>query len=173
MDNKIYTEQQVRGIVKEGFWDLRCIIRQNVKKQWKKMTKSEQYAAARSLALLNHVAKKPEMYFAPEYTSAQWEARAKEYAKKEGWQDWVLAYYVVEDPTGIVYGDVLKGVAGDASDLNLLYNFSGDVQAWEYSRAFSGQIASANEKRNAKKVIEFRNQIKATLAERERKFLFR
>ena len=82
MDNKIYTEQQVRGIVKEGFWDLRCIIRQNVKKQWKKMTKSEQYAAARSLALLNHVAKKPEMYFAPEYTSAQWEARAKEYAKK-------------------------------------------------------------------------------------------
>ena len=156
MDNKIYTEQQVRGIVKEGFWDLRCIIRQNVKKQWKKMTKSEQYAAARSLALLNHVAKKPEMYFAPEYTSAQWEARAKEYAKKEGWQDWVLAYYVVEDPTGIVYGDVLKGVPD-----------------WAYSRAFSGQNASANEKRNAKKVIEFRNQIKATLAERERKFLFR
>ena len=152
---------EVYDLIKSGFRGLRYVMREDLKKHWKQMTKQEQYTAARSLALLNHIAKKPEKYFARKYTQAAWNMRAKEYANQAGLRECLGAFYIVQDPVGIVYYDVSNGLCKYVSCLRTLYNFSREVQDWEYSRT-SSSACCANI--YAENIVDFEKKISAKVS---------
>lgn len=140
MNNK-YKEADVRNVIKKGLKTYTDLARVRVKTRWKNMVLQERCAAARSLVFMEQVAKNPDAYFSRAATEEAWSKRAKEYAYKKGFKDFEFAYYIVDDPTGVV----MKHASGTFFDGNNSdYNdFCFAVQQWMYdghSDTYSAEI---------------------------------
>ncbi|MBO5704601.1 MAG: hypothetical protein J6R99_01130 [Alphaproteobacteria bacterium] len=138
---KTYKEQEVRESVKVGFDSLTGLARARLKTRWKKMSLKEKCAAARALVYMQQVAKNPDAYFSRKATEDAWHQRAVEYAKDKKIAYLRDAYYIVQDPTGVVC-DNASSAFFDANGRNY-YNFCKSVQQWMYdmrSNIYATQI---------------------------------
>lgn len=128
--NKKYSDKEVRNAIMGGFKALTDLARVRVKAEWKNMKLQEQCAAARSFVFMEQVAKNPDAYFSRSATEAAWRKRALDYAKLKKLHDLKSAYYIVQDPTGIVLNNI-KYVFFDGN--GAVYNrFCNAVQQWMY-----------------------------------------
>ena len=130
-----------------GFDSLTGLARARLKTRWKKMSFKEKCAAARALVYMQQVAKNPDAYFSRKATEDAWRQRAIEYAKDKKIAYLCDAYYIVQDPTGVVWDNASSAFFdGNGADY---YNFCKSVQQWMYdtrSNIYATQIVEgANE----------------------------
>ena len=155
---KKYQEQEVRSAIKSGLKSLTDLARVRIKPFWKNMDLKERCAVARSLVYMEHVAKNPDAYFSRESTEAAWNQRAMEYAQQKKLHDLSSAYYIVQDPTGIVWHKAL-GVFFDGNGRDY-YNFCKSVQQWMYdtrSDTYATEIVENAKKYKSQLAVESAN----------------
>ena len=149
---KIYKEQEVREAIKIGLKSLTDLARVRVKSIWKNMNLQQRCDAARSLVFMENVAKNPDAYFSREATEIAWRQRANEYACLNELKDINSAYYIVQDPTGLVWNRATSVFFnGNGAEY---YRFCRAVQQWMYdghSNTYAKEIVE-----NAKK---YKNQL--------------
>jgi hypothetical protein len=131
MTYQAYTEQDIRNAMAVGLDSLTKLARVKLKTRWKQMSLKERCDAARALVNMNAVAKKPEDYFSRAATQQAWNKRANEYAQEKNLKDVSGAYYIVQDPTGLVW-DSATGAFFDGNGSDY-YNFCRLIQNWEYN----------------------------------------
>lgn len=152
---KAYKEQEVRSAIKVGLKSLAGLARVRLKTRWKAMNLKERCDAARSLVFMEQVAKNPDAHFSRESTEKAWIERAREYADAKGLKDFSSAYYIVQDPTGIVWNKA-TGVFFDGNGAEY-YRFCRAVQQWMYdghSDTYSKEIVENAKKYKSKLEIE-------------------
>ena len=122
---------------------------------------SEKVAIARSLVYMSHVAKEPKLYLAPEYTLADWRARAYKYTQENNLQNMSTAYLIVPGPKEIVSSntrDVISEPYFSAEFHHKYYNFLKMIQDYEYAEKGWEKEAAAEmvkeESKRIKKVLE-------------------
>ena len=155
---KTYKEQEVRSAIKVGLKSLAGLARVRLKTRWKAMNLKERCDAARSLVFMEQVAKNPDAYFSRESTEKAWIERALEYAHLNDLKDVNSAYYIVQDPTGIVWNKAM-GVFFDGNGAEY-YRFCRAVQQWMYdghSDTYSKEIVENAKKYKSKLAIESAN----------------
>lgn len=131
MTYQAYTEQDIRNAMAVGLDSLTKLARVRLKTRWKQMPLNKRCDAARALVNMNAVAKKPEAYFSRAATQQAWNKRANEYAQEKNLKNASDAYYIVQDPTGVVWNSVAGAFFdGNGSDY---YNFCELIQNWEYN----------------------------------------
>ena len=155
---KTYKEQEVREAIKVGLKSLTDLARVRIKSIWKNMDLQKRCDAARSLVFMEQVAKNPDLYFSRETTEAAWRKRAVEYADAKGLRDFSSAYYIVQDPTGIVWNKATSVFFnGNGAEY---YRFCRAVQQWMYdghSDTYSKEIVENAKKYKSKLAIESAN----------------
>lgn len=138
---KHYKANDVDKMAAVGLKALTDLARVRLKTCWEKMSLSDKCAAARSLVYMEQVAKNPKLYFSRENTEAAWHQRALDYAQQKKLHDLSGAYYIVQDPTGIVWHNARYSFFnGNGADY---YNFCKSVQQWMYdnnSQTYATQI---------------------------------
>lgn len=155
---KKYTEAEVYVAMKEFFSSLQVLVRADLRQRWKRLGRQERYAAGRSLVFLNQVIKSPEVFFSRKDTEADWQARAYEWASEKK-TDMTAAYYVVQDPAGVVAGAVEK--ATQHHDLwRNLYKFCHFAQRWEYERTSSKPGQRQMSEEAARRIVQMAKQFK-------------
>lgn len=72
--------KDLKAIIQQCFKNMYIVARDDVKKHFKEDRQARNhFNLVRSLVFLGHVAKHPDMYFAPEYTDAAWGARVENF----------------------------------------------------------------------------------------------
>lgn len=132
------SEQEVYSAIKAGFSDFRTLAKISLAKDWSGMTNKKRCEMARKLVYMGQVAKMPEAYFSREETEEEWLGRANNWAKEYNVQA-RYAFYIVQDPKGIVFNNLTGLLNSDL--LSAFYNFCSDVQNWEYGRTRNDGIA--------------------------------
>ena len=125
MDNKELQEQ-----IKSGLMAYYLVAKYDLKKRWKSMDKQHKFASARSLTKMWNVAVNPEHHLSKADTEGAWRARAAEYAKEYNITPEWEAFYIVQDPIGLILGATQSAyVQPLASDY---YHFLNSIQKYEY-----------------------------------------
>ena len=145
-----YVYEQIRHMLFNSF----ILARADVVRLWGKMNYNQRREAAKALLVMEEVAKRPEIYFSREKTWAAWKQRADEYTKQHNIKDTGFAYYIVQDPKGIVCHAAAGAMTAKMNQV--YYNACDLVQKWEYartnpteSRAYEAmQYAQGIEKKN-------------------------
>ena len=127
-----YKEQDVYVAIKSGFANLKMLARDELKKRWRTMAFADRCAAARALKFMDAVAANPEKYFSRAHTQDAWRFRAEYFASDKNLDDMADAYYLVEDPQGIVCNRVAAAMHGTLAQE--YRRFCNAVQQWEYDR---------------------------------------
>ncbi|MBR4891681.1 MAG: hypothetical protein IKZ34_00675 [Alphaproteobacteria bacterium] len=156
--NKVYKEQDVKKNIEQGFKCLTDLARVRLKTRWKAMNLKERCDAARSLVFMEQVAKNPDAHFSRESTEKAWIERAKEYAQQKKLHDLSSAYYIVQDPTGIVWNKA-TGVFFDGNGAEY-YRFCRAVQQWMYdghSDTYATEIVENAKKYKSELAVESAN----------------
>lgn len=161
---KKYNETDIYNAIKSGFANLRILARADIKRRWKTLSRDQKYAAARSLVYIDGVANNPANFFAPENTARDWHARAEKFAREKALtgQDAASAFYIVQDPKGIVYntaGNAIWGVLNPD-----FFNFCAAVQAWEYDRTSNKAFIRAGADRFAANILDMSKRFAALVA---------
>ena len=155
---KTYKEQEVREAIKVGLKSLTDLARVRLKTRWKNMELKERCDAARSLVYMEQVAKNPDAHFSRESTEKAWIERAREYAQQKKLHDLSSAYYIVQDPTGIVWYKAIPAFFdGNGRDY---YNFCKSVQQWMYdghSDTYATEIVENAKKYKSELAVESAN----------------
>lgn len=131
MEQKL-DENKVYDAVKAAFRNLHVLVREELKKHWKTMNRESRYAAGRALVFMAEVEKNPAAYFSRVGTEKDWVSRAKQFATQRGVDDIADAFYIVQDPKGVVWNHAMAALRGDLA--GEYYRFCADVQDWEYKR---------------------------------------
>jgi hypothetical protein len=155
---KTYKEQEVREAIKVGLKSLTDLARVRIKSIWKNMDLQKRCDAARSLVFMEQVAKNPDLYFSREATESAWNQRAMEYAQQNKLHDLSSAYYIVQDPTGIVWNKA-TGVFFDGNGAEY-YRFCRAVQQWMYdghSDTYATEIVENANKYKSELAVESAN----------------
>ena len=127
---KAYKEQEVRSAIKVGLKSLTGLARVRVKSIWRNLNLQDRCAVGRSLVFMEQVAKNPDLYFSREATEMAWHQRAMEYADLNNLKDINSAYYIIQDPTGIVWNKATSVFFnGNGAEY---YRFCRAVQQWMY-----------------------------------------
>ena len=168
---KTYKEQEVRSAIKIGLKSLTDLARVRLKTRWKIMGLKERCDAARSLVFMEQVAKNPDAHFSRESTEKAWIKRAREYANSKNLKDINSAYYIVQDPTGIVWYKA-KPAFFDGNGCDY-YNFCKSVQQWMYdtrSDTYAKEIVENAKKYKSRLAIESANCIARPFVEMQQAF---
>lgn len=134
-----YTDAEIQKCIKSGLMAYKenaKLFYRNYPSVWKKMSLSQKVAAARAWVYMSHVAKEPKLYLAPEYTLADWRARAYKYTKENNLQNMSAAYLIVPGPKEIVENNAGGAVSEpyfSADFSNKYYNFLKMIQDYEYA----------------------------------------
>ena len=147
-----YTEQYIYNAVRTGFANLKKLARLDLMRRWRTMDKSDQYAAARALVFMGGVADNPAQHFAREHTQDAWRFRAEHFAGQAQLDDIAEAYYIVEDPQGIVWNRARYAMRGELS--REYYYFCNAVQQWEYDRTSNKPVYRANAPKYAEDIVK-------------------
>ena len=168
---KEYKEQEVRSAIKSGLKSLTDLARVRLKTRWKNMELKERCDAARSLVYMEQVAKNPDAYFSREATEAAWHQRAAEYAQQKKMNDLSSAYYIVQDPTGIVW---YKAIPAFFDGNGAAYhNFCKSVQQWMYdtrSNTYATEIVENAKKYKSELAVESANCFARPFVEMQQAF---
>lgn len=170
---KEYTEAEIYAAIKSGFENLRLLAREDLKKRWKVMEVSQKYDAGRSLVVMGDVAKNPENYFSRAKTQEAWIGRAEAYANEKNLDSMEYAYYIVQNPQGIVSNAAKNAMQ---ARLNGEYAcFCDDVQQWEYDRTSPKGayrcLAKVSAERIVNKAKKYQNMVDAELANPVKKYV--
>lgn len=108
------------------------LIRADLKKRWKILTKEERREAVGGLRYLEGVFKNPDAHFSRAATQDAWNNRAVKYAKDKciGVVD---AFYIVHGPREQFIENV-KNACYSHDLYSGLYKLAGCIQNWEYDR---------------------------------------
>ena len=159
-----YTDAEIQKCIKSGlmaYKEKAKTFYRNYPNIWKKLPLSEKVAVARSLVYMSHVAKEPKLYLAPEYTLADWRARAHKFTVEYNLSTMDTAYLIVPGPKEIVSSNT-RGVISEpyfsAEFHHKYFNFLGMIQDYEYAdRSWKKDIdaeAIVAESKRIKKVLE-------------------
>ena len=159
-----YTDAEIQKCIKSGLMAYKenaKLFYRNYPSVWKKMSLAEKVAAARAWVYMSHVAKEPKLYLAPEYTLADWRARAYKYTQENNLQKMSAAYLVVPGPKEIVENNARGAISEpyvSAEFFNKYYNFLTMIQDYEYAdRSWKKDIDAESivaESKRIKKVLE-------------------
>lgn len=147
-----YNEQCIYNAVRTGFANLKKLARMDVMKRWRAMDKSDRYAATRALVFMDGVAENPRLYFARVHTQNAWRFRAECFASQKQLDDIAEAYYIVEDPQGIVWNRARGAMRGELGQE--FYRFCNAVQQWEYDRTSNRPVYRANAPKYAEEIVK-------------------
>lgn len=181
-----YSFDQVYDATQRGFNALYVIIRNDVKRVWKQMNRTERYTVMRALVNLRRIGMTPDLYLGRACTEAAWVARAQKFAKERGLAEVRSAYYIVPNPAsmtlaqvqdalGFYYADGKKLVGGHWYWHNY-YNLATDFMRYDYSRAddnpydnspYSTQRHAAGVMERAERLSDRAEEIKAHGLKRE------
>ena len=159
-----YTDAEIQKCIKSGLMAYKENAKtfyRNYPNIWKKLPLSEKVAVARSLVYMSHVAKEPKLYLAPEYTLADWRARAHKFTVEYNLSTMDTAYLIVPGPKEIVSSNT-RGVISEpyfsAEFHHKYFNFLGMIQDYEYAdRSWKKDIdaeAIVAESKRIKKVLD-------------------
>lgn len=128
-----YTKKEILDAINLGMADYLEMARMGLRSHWKGLSQSEKWAAGRALVVLADVKKNPAKYFSRATTHDAWKGRANAYAKEKNLPSSSFAYYIVPDPTNVVWNDVAAAFIYNAEHGKRFYNFCQMVQKWEYA----------------------------------------
>lgn len=159
-----YTDAEIQKCIKSGLMAYKENAKtfyRNYPNIWKKLPLSEKVAVARSLVYMSHVAKEPKLYLAPEYTLADWRARAHKFTVEYNLSTMDTAYLIVPGPKEIVSSNT-RGVISEpyfsAEFHHKYYNFLKMIQDYEYAKkGWEKELAAEmvkEESKRIKKVLE-------------------
>ncbi|MBQ8256061.1 MAG: hypothetical protein IJY99_03810 [Alphaproteobacteria bacterium] len=129
-----YTQQEVLNAMVVGLSDYLDLARIGLRGRWNSLSQSEKWAAGRALVALSDVKKAPQTYFSRATTWNDWQSRAEKYKAEKDLPSIGHAYYMVQDPTGIVWNQVASAFAYNAEMGKKFYHFCRLIQKWEYAR---------------------------------------
>lgn len=154
---------EVKSKIESGLMAYYQLARKDIKGRWKKFDRAEKYAVARALVKMHEVAKNYEKYFSRENTESAWRARAAEYAEKHDIKPARDAFYIVQDPCGLVFKDTKSACFYPVAQG--YYCFLNDVQRYEYDKETYGDyiVKVANKVRNVADLRTTKNPIKKVL----------
>ena len=131
-----YKEQEVVQAIQEALVSLKVLVRADVKKYWRSLSREEQFAAGRGLAFIDGVAKEPAKYFSRAKTELAWKQRANSFAQAKGLERVADAFYIVQSPKDLA----MSGMADALKTFDLrkeAYRLFDAIQNWEYNRTSS------------------------------------
>lgn len=140
--SKEYTQQEIYDAIVMGLSDYLDLARIGLRSHWNSLSQSEKWAAGRALAALSDVKKAPQTYFSRETTWNDWQSRAEKYKAEKKLPSLGYAYYIVQDPTGIVSTKVAPAFANNNELYNKFYRFCHLIQKWEYARTSRSRTES-------------------------------
>lgn len=163
-----YTDAEIQKCIKSGLMAYKenaKLFYRNYPSVWKKMSLTEKVAAARAWVYMSHVAKEPKLYFAPEYTLADWRARAYKYTLENNMENnsatMKTAHLIVPGPKEIVENNARDAISEpyfSAKFFYKYYNFLKMIQDYEYAdRSWKKDIDAESivaESKRIKKVLE-------------------
>ena len=154
-----YTDAEIQKCIKSGLMAYKENAKtfyRNYPNIWKKLPLSEKVAVARSLAYMSQVAKEPKLYLAPEYTLADWRARAHKYTVENNLSTMDTAYLIVLGPKEIVASnvrDVISEPYFSAEFHHKYFNFLGMIQDYEYAKkGWEKEVAAEMVKEESRRV---------------------
>lgn len=147
-----YTEKDIYVAAGAGFLNLKKLARADLKKRWKALTREQKFAAGRALVFMDEVAANPAKYFSRANTQDAWRFRAEYFASQKSLDDIADAYYIVEDPQGIVANKASAAVHGELG--HEFYRFCNAVQHWEYDRTSNKDVYRAGAPKFAMDIVE-------------------
>ena len=124
-------DAEIQQQIQSGLVAFKKLAKARLKPRWKTLSWVEKREAARALVFMDKVAHNPAKYFSREQTEAQWYTRAMEYAEQNNLNDYRAAYYIVQDPRGIVWYGSINAMRAPLS--NHYYHFLSDIQNYEYA----------------------------------------
>ncbi len=127
-----YKAEDIYVAVGSGFMNLKKLARAGLQKRWKTLTREQKFAAGRALVFMDDLAADPAKYFSRANTQDAWRFRAEYFAGQKNLDDIADAYYIVEDPQGIVANKAAAAMRGELG--HEFYRFCNAVQHWEYDR---------------------------------------
>ena len=127
------------------------LIRADLKKRWKNLTKEERREAVGGLRYLEGVFKNPAEHFSRAATQNAWNNRAVKYAKDKciGVAD---AFYIVHGPREQFIENV-KNACYSHELYSDLYKLAGLMQNWEYDRTSLQLYIRENSDKFAKEIV--------------------
>ena len=134
-----YTDAEIQKCIKSGLMAYKENAKtfyRNYPNVWKKMSLTEKVAAARAWVYMSHVAKEPKLYFAPEYTLAEWRARAYKCTVEYNLSTMDTAYLIVPGPKEIVSNNARAVISEPYFSAEFHYkyfNFLKMIQDYEYA----------------------------------------
>ena len=146
-------EKTTQDYIADGLMAYKKLAKYSLKSNWKNMTLHEQCAAARSLVVMDIVAKEPDCFSRKKSESA-WRMRAEEWAKKHGLKQenaW-NAYYFIEGPKEIVWYQSTAAMGYPL--IHQYYHFLGYVQNYEYSKDWEKEHYANQIKKDAERVCD-------------------
>lgn len=109
------------------------LVRTDLKKRWKSLSKTERREAVEGLRYLEDVFKNPAKHFSRAETQDAWNNRATLYAKLHGLRNPADAFYIVHGPKEHFMENVKQAIY--SRDLYIeLYQLVKNAQNWEYDR---------------------------------------
>mgnify|MGYP003414577495 CR=1 FL=1 len=109
------------------------LVRADLKKHWKSLSKVERREAVEGLRYLGCVFKNPAKHFSRAQTQSSWNNRAVQYAADKKMQNVEYAFYIVHGPKEEFMENVKHSVY--SHDLyRALYQLASNAQKWEYDR---------------------------------------
>jgi hypothetical protein len=139
--------------IADGLMAYKKLAKHSLKSKWKKMNLRERCAAARSLVVMDIVAKEPDC-FSRKKSEAAWRMRAKEWAKDHDFkqEDAWNAFYFVDSPREIVWRQSTAAMTYPL--VQQYYRFLGFVQDYEYSKDWIKGHYTDQIKRDAERVCD-------------------
>ena len=147
--------------IADGLMAYKKLAKHTLKSNWKKMTLHEKCNAARSLVVMDIVAKEPDC-FSRKKSEAAWRMRAEEWVKKRGvkQEDSWNAYYFIEGPREIVWNQANAAMRYPL--VHQYYHFLGYVQNYEYAKDWEKEHYAVQIKKDAERVCDRVDVIEST-----------
>lgn len=137
--------------VKIALFNYYYLIRADLKKRWKNLTKVERREAVGALRYLENVFKNPSKYFSRATTQEAWNNRATEYAKEKSISV-TDAFYIVHGPREQFIENV-KNACYSHELYSDLYKIAGVIQNWEYDRTSLRPYIRENSDKFAEEIV--------------------
>ena len=148
----VMTNDNVYNAIKSALFNYYYLMRADLKKRWKSLSKKDRREAVAALRYLENVFNNPSMYFSRAATQDAWNNRAVEYAKSKG-IGVVDSFYIVHGPREQFIENV-KNACYSHDLYSGLYKLVGLIQNWEYDRTSARSYVRENSQKFADKIIE-------------------
>ncbi len=152
--------QQVIDSIKDALHAFYEVARGKTKGRFAKLPRMQRYQAARALNVLRDVADCPEKYFSRAATEADWAMRAQEYAGRKSVNPQWAAYYIVQNPAGVVTEKVDAAFIGEGVLCNRFAILCDQILHWYYDSTSKDPRDISRAAMAAKEIFEIGRDIR-------------